>query len=222
MKSPAFSERSGRPKVAGMTTQDIHSRPATPASSGAALPLGPGRWVADPTHSSILFSIRHLGLSKVRGHFSQFDAWLEVGRSLQDTRVEASIDMASVDTNQTERDEHLRAPNFFDVANHPTMRFVSTRITGAGDDWHMEGELTVLGRTQPFGLDVEFFGARAPAETGLENLEEYQALHAGFGATGELKRSDFGLDFGIPASAGVLLGDSVKFDLDLELVEPTS
>lgn len=204
-----------------MTTQDTSGATTTSASSGLALPLKPGRWAADPTHSSIVFSIRHLGLSKVRGQFSRFEAWLDVGTSLEDTRVEATVEMASVDTNQADRDEHLRAPDFLDVASHPTMRFVSTRISAAGDDWTLDGELAVSGRTRPLRFDVEFFGTRAPAETGLEGLAEYRSLHAGFGAAGELSRSDFGLDFGIPASAGILLGDTVKFELDLELVEPS-
>jgi polyisoprenoid-binding protein YceI len=175
--------------------------------------LKPGRWLADPAHSGISFSIRHLGLSKVKGNFGTFDAWLDVGTSLDDTRVEATIDMASVDTNQDDRDQHLRAGDFFDVENHPQMRFTSTEITGADDTWRMEGELTILGQTHAFGCDVEFNGTR--------DFEPTNDHRAGFEVSGELKRSDLGLDFGIPASAGILLGDTVKFELDLQFVEPT-
>lgn len=173
-------------------------------------------------HSGISFSVRHLGISKVRGRFNEFDAWLDVGTSLEDTRVEATIYMSSVDTNQPDRDEHLRSEGFFDVASHPQMRFVSNRITGDGDDWRMEGELTVMGKTQPFGFDVDYEGLQElPAE-----MTEAQGLgptrHAGFAVTGQLKRSEHGLDFAIPASAGVVLGDVVRFELDLQFVEPSA
>lgn len=188
--------------------------PDEATTSLAKLPLEPGRWTVDPLHSGISFSIRHLGLSKVRGRFDKFDAWLEVGTSPEDTRVEATVDMASVDTNQADRDEHLRGADFFYVEKYPEMRFMSTRITGAGSDWKMAGQLTLLGETHPFELDVEFSGVEHFSAPG------HEARHAGFEVSGEIQRSDLGLDFGIPASAGVLLGDKVKFDLDLQFVEP--
>lgn len=202
-----------------METKDDQARSAT---GPAQLPLRTGRWVLDPTHSSVSFSIRHLGLSRVRGQFSRFDAWLDVGSSAETSRVEATIDVGSIDTNQAERDEHLRSPDFLDAAGHPEIRFVSTGITEAGETWRVDGELTLLGRTHPFGFDVEFHGARAPAESGIPDLEGYRALHAGFSAAGEIKRSEVGLDFGIPAAQNILLGETVKFELDLELVEPST
>jgi polyisoprenoid-binding protein YceI len=194
-----------------MTTHDIRSGVANPAGS-VIPPLVPGRWRVDPMHSSIVFSIRHLGLSRVRGRFGRFDASLEVGRSLEETRVAATVYMASIDTNQADRDEHLRSSDFLDVANHPEMRFTSTRITGAGHDWRMDGELMILGTTWPFGFDAEFYG--------IEDFDVDNTRRAGFGATGELKRSEFGLDFGLPAAKGILLGDSVIFELDVQFIEP--
>jgi polyisoprenoid-binding protein YceI len=194
-----------------MTAHDTQSPDPDPAGSVIA-PLAPGRWGVDPMHSSIVFSIRHLGLSRVRGRFGRFDASLHVGSSLDETRVEATVYTASVDTNQAERDEHLVSAAFLDVANHPVMRFTSTRITGAGHDWRMDGELTILGRTWPFGFDVEFYG--------IEDFDVDNTRRAGFGARGDLKRSEFGLDFGLPAAKGILLGDSVTFELDMQFIEP--
>jgi polyisoprenoid-binding protein YceI len=196
-----------------MTTHDTQSRVTNPAGS-VVTPLVPGRWRVDPMHSSIVFSIRHLGLSRVRGRFGRFDASLDVGGSLDETRVEATVYTASVDTNQAERDEHLRSADFLDVAEHPEMRFTSTRITGAGHAWRMDGELTILGRTWPFGFDVEFYG--------IEDFDVDNTHRAGFGARGELKRSEFGLDFGLPAAKGLLLGDAVTFELDVQFIEPAA
>ena len=183
------------------------------ATSTSTLPLAPGRWVVDPFHSSVVFSIRHLGLSKVRGRFSSFDASLDVGASLDDVKVSATIDMASVDTNNADRDQHLRSTDFFDVEKHPTMVFESTALSGSGQDWILEGELTINGVTKLVELEVEF--------NGTENFQE--DLHAGFSAEGELRRDDFGIDFGIIPLGGekLALSDKVRWELDLQFVEPS-
>jgi len=186
----------------------------SPAAPVSTLPLAPGRWVVDPTHSSVLFAIRHLGLSKVRGRFGRFDASLEVGETVDDLKVTATIDMASVDTNNADRDQHLRSTDFFDVDKHPTMTFESLGISGAGQDWVLEGELTINGITKVVELEVEF--------NGTENLRD--ELHAGFTAEGELRRNDFGIDFGIIPLGGekLALSDKVRWELDLQFVEPTT
>ena len=178
------------------------------------LALRTGRWQIDPTHSAVVFSIRHLGLSRVRGRFDRFDAALDVGTTLAETRVEATIDLASIDTNNPDRDAHLRSTDFFSVDVHPTMRFVSAGIEGRDGDWTMRGDLTLNDRTHPVEFDVEFHG-----------LQEFIGLdrnHAGFSATGTIRRSEFGIDFGMmPLGAGKLaLGDEVKVELDLEFIEP--
>ena len=162
----------------------------------------------------MLFAIRHLGLSKVRGRFGRFDASLEVGETVDDLKVTATIDMASVDTNNADRDQHLRSTDFFDVDKHPTMTFESLGISGAGQDWVLEGELTINGITKVVELEVEF--------NGTENLRD--ELHAGFTAEGELRRNDFGIDFGIIPLGGekLALSDKVRWELDLQFVEPTT
>jgi polyisoprenoid-binding protein YceI len=190
-----------------MTTEPI----ATPTGT---LPLAPGRWVVDPSHSSVVFSIRHLGLSKVRGRFDSFDATLDVGDTLDDVKVRATIDMASVDTNNADRDQHIRSTDFFDVDKNPTMVFESTRLTGAGADWVLEGNLTINGITKPAELEVEFHGT--------EMFQDI-ALHAGFSAEGDLRRNDFGIDFGIIPLGGekLALSDKVRWELDLQFVAPS-
>jgi polyisoprenoid-binding protein YceI len=179
------------------------------------VPLAAGRWVVDASHSAVVFSIRHLGLSKVRGRFDRFEAQLDVGPTVDDVRVEATIDLASVNTNNADRDAHLRNTDFFDVDKNPTMRFTSTGLTGgAGGSWELAGDLTVNGITRPVVLDVEFNGT-----------EDFRGdLHAGFSATGELRRSEFGIDFGLmPLGADKLaLADKVPFELDLQFVEPAA
>ncbi|MCU1426512.1 MAG: hypothetical protein JWL83_512 [Actinomycetia bacterium] len=178
------------------------------------LPLTPGRWTLDANHSGVSFVVRHLGLSNVRGRFDRFDATVEVGADLAATTIAADIDLSSVDTNNADRDTHLRSTDFFDTAAHPAMTFRSTSINGAGDNYELTGDLTIAGTTKPVTLDVEFNGTEAfPGD---------QQVHAGFTATAEIRRSDFGIDFGItmPGAEKIMLGDKIKIDLDLQFVAP--
>ena len=187
------------------------------ATAAPALPLAPGPWTLDPGHSSVVFSIRHLGLSKVRGRFDDFDATLQVGDSLDAVRVDATVNMSSIDTNQPDRDAHLRSTDFFDVERHPTMHFVASGVREAGDgEYAMGGELTINGITRPVELAVEFHGTQTHPNTGR--------VHAGFTADGELKRSDYGIEFGLlPIGVDKLaLADTVKYELDLQFVAPSS
>lgn len=175
-----------------------------------ALPLAPGRWLVDPNHSSVTFAIRHLGLSKVRGRFNSFDVALEIGTSLAETRLEARVDMTSIDTGIADRDAHVRSPELLDVERYPEMRFVSTEITGSGESWQVTGQATIKDQTRLFSLEVDFGG--------LSDFMDDR--HAGFGASGQIRRKDFGLDFALPPGGAVLLGDVVSFDLDVQLLEP--
>ena len=178
------------------------------------LGLHPGRWIVDPHHSAVLFSIRHLGLAKVRGRFDHFETVLDVGPTLAETRVTATIDLASINTNNSDRDSHLRSTDFFSTEEHPEMRFVSYGVRAEGDAWKLQGELTLNGLTRPLTLDVEF--------NGVQEFPGQNRRHAGFSATGSLRRSEFGIEFGLlPIGMDTLaLGDEVKIELDLEFVEP--
>ncbi|NEY30835.1 hypothetical protein GTU99_01205 [Streptomyces sp. PRKS01-65] len=182
-----------------MTTHDI--------AAATALPLAPGRWTLDPLHSAVNFTVRHLGIAKVRGRFTGVEAGLYVGRTADEVRVTATVDLASIDTGNPDRDAHVRASDLLDVARRPTMAFRSTRVSGEGEDWTMEGELTIGDVTRPVTLAVEFGG--------LVDVPMDGSRHAGFEATGEIRRSEFGLDF-----APGLLGEVVKIQLDMQFVEP--
>ncbi|RFU88112.1 polyisoprenoid-binding protein [Streptomyces triticagri] len=176
-------------------------------STTDALPLPAGRWGFDPFHSAVGFTIRHLGISKVRGRFNDLEAELVVGETLATSSVSATVDLASVDTGNTDRDAHVRSPDLLDVARRPTMTFRSTRIDGDGEDWTLEGDLTIGGVTRQVTFDVEFGG--------LVDVPMDGSRHAGFDARGEIRRSEFGLDF-----APGLLGDVIRIDLDVQFVAP--
>ncbi|MFF9452229.1 YceI family protein [Streptomyces flaveolus] len=172
-----------------------------------ALPIAPGQWALDPFHSAVSFTVRHLGIAKVRGRFNGVEAGLFVGETAGDVRVTATIDLASVDTGNAGRDAHVRSADLLDVEKRPTMTYRSTRVSGEGEDWVMEGELTIGEVTRPVTLAVEFGG--------LVDVPMDGSRHAGFEATGEIRRSEFGLDF-----APGLLGEVVKIQLDMQFVEP--
>jgi polyisoprenoid-binding protein YceI len=180
----------------------------------ATLPLAPGIWTLDPNHSGVNFKIRHIGLSNVRGRFNTFTATLNVGKTLEETTVEAVIDLSSVDTNQADRDTHLRSTDFFSTDTNPQMIFRSTIVRPAGEDYVLEGELSINGITQPISLELEFGGAQVHPGDGL--------LHAGFSATAEVKRDDFGIDFNMPLGADrFALGKKVSVEIDIQFLAPT-
>jgi len=182
-------------------------------STTSTLPLVTGDWAVDAAHSGVHFKVRHLGLSNVRGRFDEFDATLHVGESLDDVSVTASVALSSVDTNNADRDAHLLSTEFFGVEANPTLEFRSTRITGAGDDYHLEGELTINGRTNPVSFPVEFGGVDIYPVDGRQ--------HAGFYAETTINRSDYGVDFNIPIGVDKLaLGEKIKVELDLQFAAP--
>jgi polyisoprenoid-binding protein YceI len=178
-----------------------------------SLPLAAGRWSLDLSHSGVSFSVRHLGLTNVRGEFDKFDATLDVGPGLDDVRVEATIDVASVDTHNADRDAHLRSTDFFDVERHPTMTFRSTSVHRVDDGYVLAGDLTIAGVVRPVAVDVEFNGHEIHPGDGK--------LHAGFSGTATIRRSDFGSDFGIISGAEkIMLGDKIKIELELQFIAP--
>ncbi|QYG91140.1 YceI family protein [Iamia sp. SCSIO 61187] len=181
----------------------------TDTAPTTTLPLAPGTWTLDAAHTSVGFTIKRLGLAKVRGMFTDVRAELVVGDTLAATSLTATIDLASVDTGNPDRDAHLRSPDLIDVAVRPTIAYRSTAITGEGEDWTVEGELTIGDVTRPHTLEVSFGGVALFPPDGR--------LHAAFETTTEVRRKDFGLGFG---AMGAALGATVKVDIDIELVGP--
>jgi polyisoprenoid-binding protein YceI len=179
---------------------------ATPVTT-TVLPLVPGRWALDANHARVGFSVRHLGVAKIRGHFAAVEAELVVGETPGDSSVVATIDVASLDTGNKDRDAHVLSGELLDVAIRPTMTFRSLGISGDGADWVLDGELTIGDVTQPVTLEVELGGTES----------FYDGVHAGFEARGEIRRHDFGIHFGPLDKA---LGNVVKLELDLEFLQP--
>jgi polyisoprenoid-binding protein YceI len=168
--------------------------------------LTTGTWTIEPAHSEVSFTVRHLGLSKVRGRFNSFTGTLTIDDDRLASGVTAEIDMSSIDTNNAQRDEHLRSTDFFDLAANPTMSFASTAVTESS----LQGNLTIAGVTRPVELDLEFHGVAT---------DPYGTTRAGFSASGQISRSDFGIDFNAPAGLdGMLIGDKVTIELEIQAV----
>ena len=170
-------------------------------------------WELDPAHSSVEFSVRHLMVATVTGRFKAVRGSIALNEAASaDSKVEAEIDAASIDTGIADRDTHLRSPDFFDVANHPKIVFRSTGIEERGEDsGRMAGELTVLGVTRPVTLDVSYLG---------EIRDPWGNRRRGFSAETTLYRKDFGMNWNqVLDAGGVLVGDKVKVSLNIEAVE---
>lgn len=173
--------------------------------------LTPGIWTIDPSHTSLGFVARHLVVAKVRGRFGAVTGVITVAEDALASSVTAQIDMASVDTGDTARDEHLRSADFFDVENHPSMTFTSTSVSGQGADYVVTGDLTIKGVTRPVTLDLEFDGVSG---------DPWGGTRAGFTATAEIDRRDWGLEWNVALdTGGVLVGEKVKLQLDIEAVK---
>jgi len=165
-------------------------------------------WAIDPVHSEVGFTVRHMMVSKVRGKFTQFDGQFVTGESPLHSSVTATVDLSSIDTGNADRDNHIRSADFFDVDHHQAMTYRSTGVRPRGDGYVLDGELTLKGVTKPLTLDLEL-GGFGP--------DPYGGVRAGFTAVGELKRSDFGVDFNaVLETGGVVVGDKVTLILEIE------
>jgi polyisoprenoid-binding protein YceI len=181
----------------------------------ATLPLAAGTWAFDAAHSGVHFKVRHLGLTNVHGRFNGVDAWLKVGDDLAGTSFGATIDIATIDTNNSDRDAHLLSTDFFSADAHPTLTFASTAIREAGaDEFEADGDLTINGVTKPVTLAVEFTGAADHPGDGK--------LHSGFIANTQILRDDFGIDFNMPLGVDKFaLGKKIDVEIDVQFTAPT-
>lgn len=177
--------------------------------AASALPH-PGTWYIDVAHSSVNFTARHL-MSKVRGNFKDFDGTITIAEEPEGSAVEANIRVGSVDTGQSMRDDHLRTGDFFLVEEHPHASFRSTAVRRDGDEWQMTGDLTIRGVTRSVELEVEHLGV-APNPLG-------EGLRAGFTASTQVNRDDFGLSWGLAEGGGAMVGKKVGIELDVEAVD---
>jgi polyisoprenoid-binding protein YceI len=181
------------------------------ASSTVTTAVPTGTWKIDAAHSSIAFSVKHLGIATVRGKFNEFEGTLEIGPDLSSSRAYGAVKTASVSTDEDQRDADLRSENFFHAELHPELSFESTAIRSVDDDgFEIEGELTMRGVTRPITLRGEVHGT----ESDLWGNER-----VGLEVTGQLARSDWGMTFNqVLGSGNVLVSDRVKLSLDISAI----
>lgn len=171
-------------------------------------------WNIDPAHSAAQFKVRHMMISNVKGEFSHIKGQLQLdGTDITQSRVEASIDAATINTRDPQRDAHLISSDFLDVENFPTLSFKSREVSRTGDiELAVWGELTLHGVTRSVVFDVE--GPSAPVKDPWGNTR------IGLSATTQINRKDYGLNWNTALEAGgILLGDDVSITLDVEFVK---
>jgi polyisoprenoid-binding protein YceI len=168
-----------------------------------------GTWDLDPVHSTIGFIARHLMVSKVRGEFTSFEAQVVTAPNPLDSTATATIDLSSVNTGNEMRDNDLRSTNFFDVETHPKMTFASTAIRQDNEIFLVDGDLTIRGVTKPVTLAVEINGF---------GPDPYGGTRAGFSATAEINRTDFGVSFNAPVPGGVMVSERIQIEIEAEAV----
>ena len=175
--------------------------------------ISAAQWEIDKPHSSVGFTVRHLVVSKVNGTFGDFKGSIEFEPgNFEKGRVEMTVQIASIDTNEPKRDAHLRSGDFFDAENFPTMTFVSKRVHDIeGDSFKMTGDLTIRGITKEITFDCEFNGLIA---------DPWGNTRAGFSAASKLNRQDFDVKWNQTLDAGgVVVGDEVTINIELELTK---
>jgi polyisoprenoid-binding protein YceI len=171
-----------------------------------------GTWAVDPAHSKVGFAVKHMGIATVRGEFTEFEGTLEIGDDLSASKAYGTVKAQSVDTNEPQRDDHLRSPDFFDGQEHPELRFESTRIEALDDEeFRITGNLTVHGVTNEIVLHADVQGT---------DIDPWGNERVGLEVTGQLSRGDYGMKFNQALGSGnMLVADKVKLALDISAVK---
>jgi polyisoprenoid-binding protein YceI len=179
------------------------------ASTVSAIPTG--TWAIDPAHSKIGFAVKHMGIATVRGEFTEFAGTLEIGEQLGQARIQGTASAASIDTSEPQRDAHLRSADFFDVENHPEIRFEATRVEPLdGESVAITGNLRMHGVTAPITLRADIAGT---------DVDPYGNERVGLEVTGELSRAEFGMRFNQALGSGnMLVSDRVRLVLDIQAI----
>lgn len=169
-----------------------------------------GVWTVDPSHSELGFTVRHAGISKVKGKFNEFEAKVVANEDFSETSVSATAQASSFDSGDANRDGHVKSADFFDVENFPTLTFESTKLVHKGSEFELEGNLTIKGVTKPVVFDVEFNGVA---------VDPFGNTRAGLSATTKISRKDFGLTWNaVLETGGLLVADAVKIELELSFI----
>jgi polyisoprenoid-binding protein YceI len=180
------------------------------ATPQTAVPAG--SWTVDPSHSKVGFAVKHMGIATVRGEFKDFEGTLEISEDLASANARGTVKAASVDTNEPQRDAHLRSPDFFDAETHPVLAFESTRIEAIDDEtFRITGKLTLHGVTNEIVLTAEINGT---------DIDPYGNEKVGLEITGQLSRGEFGMKFNQALGSGnMLVADKVKLNLDISAIK---
>lgn len=174
------------------------------------------QWKIDPAHSEILFKVKHLMITTVTGSFKQFDLTVETETDDFATakKIEFTADINSIDTNNQQRDTHLKSVDFFHGEEHPQLRFVGNKYEAQGDEAKLHGELTIRGVSKPITLNVEFGGIV---------VDPYGQTKVGFTVNGKISRKEFGLTWNAVTEAGsVVVSDEIKIHAEVQLVKQTA
>lgn len=168
------------------------------------------KWIVDPTHSAIEFSVKHMMIAKVKGSFNKFEASILANPSdLTTAEIDFTVDVSSIDTRNADRDNHLRSADFFDVEKNPTLTFKSTKIVKTDEDeYDVTGDVTLNGVTQEETFNITFEG---------QGKDPWGNEKAGFSGKGKVKRSDYGLTYNAALeTGGVLIGDQITLTIEIE------
>jgi len=172
--------------------------------------ISAGTWTIDLAHSEVGFSVRHLMVSKVKGTFKAFKGDIVISEDSSQVSIDVTVDIASVHTGEDTRDNHLRSNDFFSAEEFPHMTYKGTSVTRTGNDYKVDGELTIRGVTRPVTLAVEFNGM---------GPDPWGGTRAGFSAETTISRKDFGIDIDMPLDGGgVVVGDRITVTLEIEAV----
>jgi polyisoprenoid-binding protein YceI len=169
-----------------------------------------GEWEVDPGHAEVAFIGRHFGLTKIRGRFTEVTGTVTIADDIARSAVAVEIAMASVDSGNQTRDDHLRSDDLFDVGAHPSATFVSAEVTVQANSGHLTGELTIKGTTRPVTLDVEYLG---------HAIDPWSNERAVFSASTTINREDWGLNWNmILDTGGLLVSKQIRLEIDVELI----
>jgi polyisoprenoid-binding protein YceI len=171
------------------------------------------KWSIDPMHSEVQFKVKHLVISTVSGFFKSFEGTVETeNENFEGAKIDFSIDINSIDTTQSQRDEHLKSAEFFDAATYPHIKFVSTSLKSTGDDeYELKGNLTIKDVTKPVTLAVEYGGSAG---------DFYGNTKAGFEITGKINRKEFGLTWdGVTEAGSIVVGEDIKLTINAQLTK---
>ncbi|QYG94650.1 YceI family protein [Iamia sp. SCSIO 61187] len=192
-----------------MSTTHPLTGPATRTIGGAELPA-PGRWEIDPGHAEVAFIGRHLVVSKVRGRFTGVRGTVVVDEEPEASSLEVEIDLATVDSGDATRDEHLRSADLLDVEAHPTATYRSTAVRWDGSAGTVEGEQTIHGVTRPVPLQVEHLGTVT---------DPWGGVRAAFSAHTTIDREDWGITWNMPlANGGLVVSKEIRIEIEVETV----